>query len=200
MCLSVFLIESGLQPEDQQSAFCHLPARRRVPGLKEQVSLLISTALFLLGKHWQNPAQEYHLAFLQHFTNTNQWAQHHQIGYLSTLAPVLQKTDLKDWLMIRVGLALPQHWGMQEIQTFLLCPSEPLLTRQTPLSAHLPCSLRELCCMHSLWTAVLELSRHDWLTQQGMLKPLLGVRDTSISPVAVVCLGKGMACYSPFSP
>lgn len=73
------MIERGLQPEDQQSTFCHLPECGRVPGSEEQVALLISTALFLLGKHWQNPAQEYHLAFLQHFTDTNQWAQHHQI-------------------------------------------------------------------------------------------------------------------------
>lgn len=72
MCLSVFLIESGLQPEDQQHIFCHLPACGRVPESEEQVPLLISVTLFLLGKHWQNPAQEYHLAFLQHFTNTNQ--------------------------------------------------------------------------------------------------------------------------------
>lgn len=79
MCLSIFLIESGLQPENQQSTFCHLPAHRRVPGSEEQAPLLISTALLLLGKHWQNPAQEYHLAFLQHFTNANQRAQHHQI-------------------------------------------------------------------------------------------------------------------------
>lgn len=56
-----------------------LPLPSREPGSAEQVPLLIATALFLLGKHCQNPAQEYHLAFLQHVTNTNQWAQHHQI-------------------------------------------------------------------------------------------------------------------------
>lgn len=83
LCLSVFLIEPGLQSKHQESTFWHLPECGRVPGAQmrspTQVPPLISTALFLLGNHWQNPAQEYHLAFLQHFTDTNQWAQHHQI-------------------------------------------------------------------------------------------------------------------------
>lgn len=70
MCFSVFLIESGPQSEGQQSSFCHLPACIGVLGSEEQAPLLIATALFTLGKHWQNSAQEFHLAFLQHLTNT----------------------------------------------------------------------------------------------------------------------------------
>lgn len=173
-----------------------LPLPSREPGSAEQVPLLIATALFLLGKHWQNPAQEYHLAFLQHFTNTNQWAQHHQIQQLSTLAPVLQKTGFKDGLMTPVGPALSQRYGVQEIQPFHPGPTKPVLRRQTPLSS-LPCPPQELCYTCFLWTAGLGLSRCQWLPQPGMLKPLLGVRSTSVSPVAAVPR-KGEDLLQPF--